>query len=68
MFEVCLPIDDILGIITLWFLSYFLLETWYLLSIFNDRWNYLENNDSLPPKDTTFYHLPYVARWSPTTF
>jgi hypothetical protein len=26
------------------------------------------NNDSLPPFDTTFYHLAYVARWSPTTF
>jgi len=28
----------------------------------------LKSNDSLPPFDTTFYHLAYVARWSPTTF
>jgi len=28
----------------------------------------MRNNDSLPPKDTTFHHLAYVARWSPTTF
>jgi hypothetical protein len=27
-----------------------------------------KNNDSLPPKYTTFHHLAYVARWSPTTF
>jgi hypothetical protein len=26
------------------------------------------NNDSMPPKYTTFHHLAYVARWSPTTF
>jgi hypothetical protein len=26
------------------------------------------NNDSMPPKYTTFDHLVYVARWSPITF
>jgi hypothetical protein len=26
------------------------------------------NNDSMPPKYTTFYHIIYVVRWSPTTF
>jgi hypothetical protein len=27
---------------------------------------FLKSNDSLPPKYTTFHHLVYVARWSPT--
>jgi hypothetical protein len=26
------------------------------------------NNDSMPPFDTTFHHLAYVARWSPSYF
>jgi hypothetical protein len=25
-----------------------------------------KSNDSLPPKYTTFHHLIYVSRWSPT--
>jgi hypothetical protein len=24
------------------------------------------SNDLIPPKNTTFHHLAYVARWSPT--
>jgi hypothetical protein len=27
-----------------------------------------KRNDSLPPKYTTFHHLVYVVRWSPTLF
>jgi hypothetical protein len=30
--------------------------------------NLKKNNDSMPSKYTIFYHLFYVARWSPTTF
>jgi hypothetical protein len=26
------------------------------------------SNDLPSTKDTTFYHIVYVARWSPTTF
>jgi hypothetical protein len=31
-------------------------------------WVFHMSNDSMSPKDTTFHHLTYVARWSPTTF
>jgi hypothetical protein len=27
-----------------------------------------KSNDSPPLKDTTFYHIAYVARWSPLLF
>jgi hypothetical protein len=28
---------------------------------------FYKNNDSMSPKYTSFHHLAYVARWSPTT-